>query len=354
MEFTHQGKSLLVPIIQGGMGIGVSLGNLAGHVMKAGGLGVISAAQPGYRDPEFKRSPIQANLNALEVEIKKARQLSDGKGLLGINLMVAAEYYDIYAKAISAMDIDLIISGAGLPLELPTLVGNSTVSLAPIVSSGKAALLLCKRWLQRSNRLPDLIIIEGPLAGGHLGFSWNQLTTLTYPSLEEILKDVLDVLKTFNVDIPIFVAGGIYTGADIARFIKLGASGVQMATRFICTYECDAHPKFKAAFLQSKQADIRFVISPSGYPGRAINNPLVEQLMAGQTVKVAHCYNCLKPCNPTTTPYCITDALIKAVSGDTDQGLIFTGVNGYRNKEIVHVHDLIQTLLNEMNEENLV
>lgn len=345
---TLQTKSLSIPLIQGGMGIGVSLGNLAGHVMKAGGMGVISAAQTGYRDPEFAKDPIKANLKAMEEEIQKARAISEGHGLLGVNMMVAGENYDVYVKAISQMDIDVIISGAGLPLELPGLVGESKVALAPIVSSGKAALLLTKRWKMRYNRVPDLIIIEGPLAGGHLGFSWDQLHTDSTPSLESILIDVQAALKELDLEIPVFVAGGIYTGSDIAKFIRLGAQGVQMATRFIGTFECDASEGFKQAFIDAKESDIRYVISPSGYPGRAINNPLVETLMSNGRIKVARCYNCLKPCNPATTPYCITEALISAVKGDRVNGLVFTGTNGYRIKEIVSVQSLIDELMHEM------
>ncbi len=238
-------KTLNIPLIQGGMGIGVSLGNLAGHVMNEGGLGVISAAQPGYLEHDFKSNTIEANIRALKKEIVKAREISGGNGLLGINLMVAAEHYDVYAKAISEMYIDVIISGAGLPLELPSLSVNPEILLAPIVSSAKAMVLLVKRWLSRANKFPDMIIIEGPLAGGHLGFSWDQLNNNSFPSLESILSDVLFALKENDWNIPVFVAGGIYTSDDIQRFISLGATGVQMATRFITTYECDADIKFK-------------------------------------------------------------------------------------------------------------
>lgn len=342
-------KTLNIPLIQGGMGIGVSLGNLAGHVMKEGGLGVISAAQPGYLEHDFKSNTIEANIRALKKEIVKAREISGGNGLLGINLMVAAEHYDVYAKAISEMNIDVIISGAGLPLELPTLSVNPEILLAPIVSSSKAMVLLVKRWLSRANKFPDMIIIEGPLAGGHLGFSWDQLNNNSFPSLESILSDVLFALKENDWNIPVFVAGGIYTSDDIQRFISLGATGVQMATRFITTYECDADIKFKEAFINAKESDIRYVISPSGYPGRAIDNKLVTNLMNQEKVRVKHCYNCLKPCNPATTPYCITEALIQAVKGNIDEGLVFTGVNGYRNKEIVHVSELIDELFPERN-----
>lgn len=349
MSLTIKGVTLGVPIIQGGMGIGVSLGRLAGSVMKEGGLGVISAAQPGYRKPNFKRNPVEANIEALHEEIAKARQLSEGKGRLGINLMVAAEYYDRYAKAINEMDIDVIISGAGLPLELPSFITNPKIALAPIVSSAKAASLICKRWLSRHNRVPDFIVIEGPLAGGHLGFDPLELRSKTTQKLEDIVTETLAALKFLELDIPVVAAGGVFTGFDIAKFIQLGASAVQMATRFIGTFECDADDKFKQVFLDSKPDDIDFVISPSGYPGRAFVNPFVKRMRLGR-IAPTMCVNCLKPCHPPTTPYCITEALVNAVTGDTDNGLVFTGANGHRVKELISVHTLIASLMGEMNE----
>lgn len=344
-----KGKPLTIPIIQGGMGIGVSLGNLAGHVMKEGGCGVISAAQPGYKKANFKRDPVACNIESLKEEIAKARAISEGKGCLGINLMVAAEYYDRYAIAINEMDIDVIISGAGLPLDLPTYITNPSIALAPIVSSAKAAILLCKRWQSRHQLLPDFIVIEGPLAGGHLGFDPEHLRTKTTQSLETIVEESAKALQELGLSIPVVAAGGVYTGRDIAKFLTLGASGVQMATRFIGTYECDADPKFKEVFIQSKESDIEFVISPSGYPGRAFANPFVKQMRLGRIAPI-QCVNCLKPCHPPTTPYCITEALVNAVSGDVDHGLVFTGANGYRITELTSVHLLIQELMTELRE----
>lgn len=342
-----KGKHLEIPIIQGGMGIGVSLGNLAGHVMKEGGMGVISAAQPGYRDPNFKKDPFSSNIKALKEEIKKARLISEGKGLLGVNIMVAGQHYDRYAQEIGNMDIDVIISGAGLPLELPSLVKNEQVALAPIVSSGKAAYLLCRRWFQRYMRYPDFIVIEGPEAGGHLGFSWADLKSHSEQKLEDIFEDCKKALEDLGQNIPLVVAGGIYSGSDIASYLKRGAAAVQMATRFIATFECDAHDRFKQALIDSSESDIEFVISPSGYPGRAIVNDFVK-LMRTQRIPPLQCVNCLRPCNPPTTPYCITEALINSVSGDVEHGLIFTGANGYRLNKVVHVKELINELMNEM------
>lgn len=347
MSFEFKHVKLEVPIIQGGMGIGVSLSNLAGHVMKEGGLGVLSAAQPGYRKDDFKRNTVKANIEALKEEVKKAREIANGNGALGINLMVAMEYYGDYAKSMNDLDIDVVISGAGLPLDLPTFITNPKIALAPIVSSAKAAVLLCKRWLSRHNVLPDLIIIEGPMAGGHLGFDPDELRAKTTQTLEEIVVETKAALEALGHKIPIAAAGGVFTGYDIAKFLKLGADAVQMATRFIGTYECDADMKFKEVFLNGKEEDIDLVISPAGYHGRAWVNPFVKK-MRTQRIPPIQCVNCLKPCHPPTTPYCITEALIEAVKGNTDEGLVFTGSNGYRVKKLYHVHDLITELLTEM------
>ncbi len=349
MSLVFKNIKLDVPIIQGGMGIGVSLSGLAGNVMKEGGLGVISAAQPGYAKDNFVRETVKANIQALKEEVAKAREISKGKGALGINLMVAMEYYGEYAKSMNDLDIDVVISGAGLPLELPSFITNPKIALAPIVSSAKAAVLLCKRWLSRHDRLPDFIIIEGPMAGGHLGFDPDQLRVKTTQTLEEIVVETKAALENLGHKIPLVAAGGVFTGFDIAKFIKLGADAVQMATRFIGTYECDADMKFKEVFLNGKEEDIDLVISPAGYHGRAWVNPFVKK-MREQRVPPIHCVNCLKPCHPPTTPYCITEALIEAVKGNTDNGLVFTGSNGYRVKKIYSVHDLMNELLSEMKE----
>jgi len=337
-----------IPIIQGGMGIGVSLGRLAGSVMKEGGMGVISAAQPGYNEPDFYKDPVSANLRALKKEIAKARLISEGHGLLGINLMVAGEKYDIYATEIAKMDIDAIISGAGLPLSLPQYTEGFDGAIIPIVSSGKAAKLLCKRYLSSYQRLPDALVIEGPMAGGHLGFTWDQVNRREFPSLESIFEDVKRELNTLGVDIPVFVAGGIYTSSDIATFMRLGASGVQMGTRFIATEECDASDAFKQTLIDAKEEDIDFVLSPSGYPGRAVKTQFTKTLKELGKIKVKRCVNCLKPCNPADTVYCITEALIEAVKGNISDGLVFSGANGYRVHSIVKVKELIKELLSEM------
>lgn len=344
-------KTLSVPIIQGGMGIGVSLHTLASAVMREDAMGVISAAQPGYREPDFQTHSLQANIRALGKEIALSREQSQGKGLLGINVMVAGRQHKEIWAFLNTQPIDAIISGAGLPLDLPQIVINPDILLAPIVSSGKAARLLMTVWEKRTHRLPDFIVIEGPLAGGHLGISKADIDAGNLPLLADILQDVIAVVRPIEDrighKIPLFCAGGVYTHQDIRTLIDQGSDGVQMATRFIATEECDAHPAFKQCLLDAQENDIVYTISPVGLPGRGINTPFVQSL-DGSLRKVEACIACLTPCNPAATPYCITFALITAVRGDPQNGLVFTGSNGYRLDKIVTVHELMSELKGDL------
>lgn len=338
-----------IPIIQGGMGVGVSRSGLASAVANAGGIGVISGVQIGFREPDFETNNFEANIRGLRKEIQKARELSP-KGVLGINLLVAMNHYKEMIKVAVEEKIDLIISGAGLPVDLPELVQGSKTKIVPIVSSAKAALVITKLWDRKYNRIPDAVIVEGPEAGGHLGFSVAELQSEPKPMLGSIVKDVLQTLEVFvekhKKDIPVIAAGGIFTGVDIAKYLKLGAAGVQMATRFVATEECDADPRYKSAYIDAEESDIGLVKSPVGLPGRAVYNPFTKKLESGR-IPVNKCYNCLKPCDPGTTPYCISKALIEAVQGNIEEGLIFTGTNAYKLKEIVPVAVLMNELVNE-------
>ncbi|GKX65393.1 NAD(P)H-dependent flavin oxidoreductase [Inconstantimicrobium mannanitabidum] len=339
-----------VPIIQGGMGVGISLSGLASAVANEGGIGVISAAQVGFKEHDFLENTKEANIRALKKEIARAKELAP-KGVIGVNIMVAMNDYDDFVKIAAEAGADVIISGAGLPTDLPKLVEGSNTKIAPIVSSGKAAKIMCKLWHERFSRLPDFVVVEGPEAGGHLGFKLNELEVRTDDTLEHIVQDVLNVVKEFehkfDVKIPVIAAGGIYTGADIARFLKLGASGVQMGTRFICTEECDADVEYKNAFINCNKEDIQLVKSPVGMPGRAIRNKFIEQASEGN-IKVTKCFRCIRKCNPATTVYCISRALINAAEGDVDNALLFTGSNGYRNDKIVTVKELMNELVSEV------
>ena len=345
-------QQLTIPIIQGGMGVGVSLSGLAGAVMREGGLGVISCAHPGYKSATFRKDSFNQNVLALANEVKKARELSEGKGLLGVNIMVASSDYQQYVIACAKMDVDIIICGAGLPLNLPELVAGSTVKLAPIVSSAKALGLILRRWESRYQRVPDLVIIEGAQAGGHLGFKKEDLINGMCEPLDKILSDVLSMIsdyeQKFNQVIPVFVAGGIYTSQDIVHYLSLGASGVQIGTRFIATHECDAHPSYKEKYVACRKEDLCFVKSPTGFPGRAIRNDFSEQVEIKGKIPIRFCVNCIVMCDFRDTVYCITDALIKAVEGDVDNGLLFAGENAYRIDKIVSVKELITELLEEL------
>lgn len=338
-----------IPIIQGGMGIGVSRSRLAAAVANAGGIGVISGVQIGFQESDFETNNGDANIRALRKEIRKAKELSP-KGIIGLNLLVAMSNYKEMAKAAVEENINIIISGAGLPTELPLLVKGSNTKIAPIVSSGRAISVICKLWDKKHGVIPDLIIVEGPEAGGHLGFSVEQLSSDPKILLENLVSEVLEAIKPFEEkykkSIPVVAAGGIYTGEDIAKYMKLGAAAVQMATRFIATEECDADIRFKEAVINSTQNDIQLVKSPVGLPGRAVRNELVKKLELGN-ISVKRCYNCLKPCNPSTTPYCISKALIEAVKGNINEGLIFTGSNAYRMNKITTVKELMEELITE-------
>lgn len=338
-----------LPIIQGGMGVGVSLSSLAAAVTNAGGIGVISAADIGFKEKDFNTNSKAANLRALKEHIKIAKEKTKN-GVLGVNIMVVTKDYEDYVKTAIDAGIDLIISGAGMPTALPKIVKDSTVKIAPIISSLKACRVIMKLWEKHNNRLPDAVIVEGPKAGGHLGFKKDQINMKEEEFEAEVVK-IIDHVKEYeekyNAQIPVLVAGGVFDGNDIAKYLKLGASGVQMATRFVATDECDASDDFKNAYLNSTIDDVEIVSSPVGMPGRAILNDFVKRTKEGK-VKVERCYDCMIPCNPVDTPYCITQALINSVTGNIDNGLVFCGENAHRIKEIVPVQKLMDSLEKEI------
>lgn len=342
------------PIIQGGMGVGISRSNLAGAVAKEGGVGVISTAQIGFDEPDFETNTLEANLRSLEKHIKKAKEISKGNGIVAINIMSVTNFYKENVKKAIDAGVDLIISGAGLPKELPKLVEGTKVKIAPIISSARGAGLMIKLWAKQ-NHIPDMIVVEGPEAGGHLGFSKEELEDENKKDIFEIVKEVVEKVKEFEEEfkkkIPVIAAGGIYTRKDIDKAIENGAAGVQIATRFVATEECDADIKYKEAYIKASKEEIEIVQSPVGMPGRAIRNKFInevekrkEQGLKGTTEK---CLGCIKTCVPTETPYCITRALINAVKGDIDNALLFVGSNAYRINEITTVHNLMMELVGE-------
>lgn len=337
-----------VPIIQGGMGVGVSLSSLAGAVAREGAIGVISAAQPGYLEDDFSSNPLTANLRSLGNHIKKAKEISNN-GIIGVNIMCASKNYEEYVKCAIDNGADLIISGAGLPTDLPKLVEGSNIKIAPIVSPPKSASVILKMWDRRYGRAADMVVIEGPKAGGHLGFSNESLEEYKSKDYDKEVLEIIEIVKEYenkyNKKIPVVFAGGVFDRKDIDHYISLGCSGVQMATRFVATEECDADINFKMAYINSKKEDIVIVKSPVGLPGRAISNKFMKDRKLINE-KITKCYKCLKKCNMADIPYCITGALVRAVKGDIDNSLVFCGENAYRLNKIITVKELIKELIN--------
>lgn len=332
-------KKWPVPIIQGGMGVGISMGSLAGAVAREGGMGVISTAVIGFREEDAWTHPVEAGIRGLKKEIAKAKEISGGNGAIAINAMVVTRDYREMVNAAIEAGVDAIISGAGLPLELPEIAGERDVMLAPVVSSGRAAKLIERAW-KRHGRKPDFVVVEGRDAGGHLGFSREELLEGTAKSLEEIVRDVVSV----DPEIPVFAAGSVFDAADIRKMRKAGATGVQIATRFIATDECDASQEFKDVILNASESDIRIIESPVGLPGRAIDSPLLQRVERRGRMAPEKCRGCIRTCDPKTTKYCISQALIEAFWGNWEDGLFFTGANVGRINEMTTVQKLMEEL----------
>jgi len=338
-----------LPVIQGGMGVGISLSSLAAAVAEEGGIGTIAAVGIGMSEPDVYTNFVEANVRALKREIRKAREKT--RGLLAVNVMVAMSNYAEMVAAAVQEKVDLLLSGAGLPLDLPRYLGEgASTRLAPIVSSGRAAALLCKRWLDRFGTVPDAVVVEGPLAGGHLGFKPEDLS-LPRNALEVLVPEVVEAVKPFEDragrTIPVVAAGVIYTGADILAFERLGAAGVQMATRFVTTFECDASPAFKQAYLDARPEDLRIIQSPVGLPGRAIGNAFLDAVEEGEKAPFRCPYHCITTCDHTQAPYCIALALVNAQKGNLKSGFAFAGANAYRAQRILSVRETVEALRRE-------
>lgn len=338
-----------VPIIQGGMGVGISLSNLASAVANEGGVGVISSAGLGLLYRKYSHDFIEASNYGLKEEIRKAREKT--RGILGVNIMVAMTNFADSVKVAIAEKIDIIFSGAGLPLDLPSYLGEQDkTKLVPIVSSGRAAKLICDKWQNNYNYLPDAIVVEGPKAGGHLGFKINQIDSPEF-SLQILIKDVLEVVKKFeekfNKKIPVIAAGGIYTGSDIKEFLDLGASAVQMGTRFVTTDECDASIEFKNTYINAKKEDIEIIKSPVGMPGRAIVNDFLHKVKEGKKHPSNCPFKCIKTCDINNSEYCIISALYNAYNGNFNNGFSFAGANAYLSDKINTVKDVFESLKKE-------
>lgn len=349
-----------ISIFQGGMGVGVSLGGLAGAVAAQGGAGTISTAQIGFREPDFGENPLKANLRAIGKELKKARILAGSKegkaaeerkdyhGLIGVNIMTVTQNYGEYVKEAVRQGADFIVSGAGLPMDLPSLAKGGRAKLIPVVSSLKAASVICKRWLKKDGVLPDAVLIEGPLAGGHLGFDEQTAQRAAKAAglewFEEEVKRIIAYLRELGERegkyIPVITAGGFRDYRDLMHQQKLGADKIQISTRFVVTEECDAHPAFKQAYVNCKKEDITIIKSPVGMPGRAIRNAFIRKT-ENRRIPPEKCYHCISVCRPAEIPYCITQALIRSVTGDVENGLIFCGANAWKEDRITTVKEVI-------------
>jgi nitronate monooxygenase len=336
------------PVIQGGMGVRVSGASLAAAVANTGCAGVIASAGLGFFEDLRGADARKLGEEVFRQEIRKARQLSNGP--IGVNIMVALTDYENLVRAAVEEKADMIISGAGLPLGLPGSVAGSDILLVPIVSSARTFRIICRRWLDRFNRLPDAVVVEGPMAGGHLGYSPESIADNSAATVEQTVLDVVEVANSFTPHIPVVAAGGVFDGRDIARFLDLGASGVQMATRFVCTDECDVHENFKRAYLDARPQDITIIKSPVGLPGRVIDNDFVAQIKQGKTVPFICKYHCLRSCDPQKAPYCIAEVLTKAAQGRLHESFAFAGSNAHRCREIVPVKTLVDTLTAELAE----
>lgn len=346
-----------IPIIQGGMGVGVSLSSLAGAVAKEGAIGIISTAQIGYREDDFDKNPLKANMRAIHKEVKRAREIAKD-GIIGVNIMVATKQYGDYVKEVVRAGVDLIISGAGLPMELPKIVKEEVQklkeegiirkrpSLVPIVSSKKAANLILKMWDKKDQIAPDALVIEGPKAGGHLGFKKEELEQIDELKYDEEIKKIIETVKPYEEKyqhkIPVIVAGGIRNKEEMQQYMNMGASGIQVATPFVTTEECDADIRFKQAYIQCNKEDIMIVKSPVGMPGRAIRNSFQRKIEQDGKIPVTSCHSCIATCKPKEIPYCITDGLIHAVKGELDQALIFCGANAYLEDKITTVKEVLK------------
>lgn len=340
-----------LPIIQGGMGVGISLSGLAAAVANEGGVGVISSAGLGLLYKKSGKNYIESSIQGLKEELRKTREKT--MGIIGVNVMVAMSNFADMVKTAITEKADIIFSGAGLPLDMPSyLQSGSKTKLVPIVSSDRAARIICEKWKKNYNYLPDAIVVEGPKAGGHLGFKNNQITDEHY-SLEHLVPKVVATVKVYEdqykVKIPIIAAGGVYTGQNIFDILKLGSSGVQLGTRFVTTTECDASQAFKETYINAKSGDIEIIESPVGMPGRAIRNNFIDKIKLGYKHPIRCPFKCIRNCDVASSPYCIINALFNAFKGKFDNGYAFAGTNAYLAAKIISVKETFNDILREYN-----
>jgi NAD(P)H-dependent flavin oxidoreductase YrpB (nitropropane dioxygenase family) len=351
-EFSIGGLKIKLPIVQGGMGVGISLSGLASAVAGEGGVGVISCAGIGLLYRHLSNDFYKASVMGLKEEIARAREKA--KGVIGVNIMVALTNFSDMVRASLSAGADIIFSGAGLPLDLPSYLSpGCSTKLVPIVSSGRAAKLICDKWMTNYNYMPDAFVLEGPLAGGHLGYKERQIEDEKY-SLDSLLPELLEAIKPYEQSsgrkIPVIAAGGIYDGRQMRKYLDMGASAVQLGTRFVTTDECDASVEFKNAYINSHEGDIKIIKSPVGMPGRAIDSPFLSRVKMGLEKPLKCPFKCIKSCNFKESPYCIIMALYNAFKGNLQKGYAFAGDSAYRAEKITSVKETIMSLMKEMKE----
>ena len=341
------------PIIQGGMGVAISLSGLASAVANEGGIGIISAAAIGMNEPDYIKNSREANKRALQKEIRKTRSLT--KGVIGVNIMMALTDHEELIKVAVEEGVDIIVLGAGLPLKIPAMLAeaglaNHHTKLAVKVSSAKAAKLIFQYWTNKYQLIPDAVVVEGPMAGGHLGFKKEELTGQLIP-LRQLIEETVSVVRVFEKqygkDVPVIAAGGIYTGKDIFDIMQAGAKGVKLGTRFVTTYECDASQEFKEAYINCNKEDITIIDSPVGLPGRAVKNEFIKQIQLGHTKPFKCTWHSLSSCNFREAPYCIAQALFNSARGKMSEGFAFSGTNAYLARKIQHVSEVFSELISE-------
>lgn len=339
------------PLVQGGMGVRVSAGSLAGHVARCGGVGIVAAAGIALNSPEFDGTNYyQAEPTALKAELEKAYRIAPN-GIIGVNVMVALSDFEALVRASIEGGAKVIICGAGLPLTLPELTAHAPdVALVPIVSSLRAAQLIVKKWEKGYNRLPDAVVVEDPdTAGGHLGEKMENIGNGDYDHYGTI-RAIKDFFRDeLGRNIPVIAAGGIWDRDDLMNALAQGADAVQMASRFVVTEECDADENFKKAYLECRKEDIGLIMSPAGLPGRAIIKNTENIVLHDQLVSMACDNGCLKKCSykETGERFCIVRALDRSQRGDIETGLVFCGTNAWKADRISTVEEVFRELFAE-------
>ncbi len=336
------------PLIQGGMGVRISAGSLAGNVARCGGIGLVAAAGLGLNTPRFDGSNFfTSDPLALKDELAKAYAIAPD-GIIGTNCMVAVTNYESMVRASCEGGAKIIVSGAGLPLNLPELTADfPDVALVPIASSVKAAELVARKWHKSYGRLPDAVVVEDPdTAGGHLGEKLEKIGTGEYDQYATVRGVKSYLRETFGVEIPVIAAGGIWDRADLLNALAQGADGVQMASRFVCTEECDASDAFKQRYLDCRPQDIGLIMSPAGLPGRAIIGNLDQVRQRDIDNDVVCPSGCLRRCTYKAAQerFCIVHALDRAQRGDVETGLVFCGSNAWKADRITTVQAIFDEL----------